>query len=242
MIQSSIPGCYEPLAALMELAEVKMSAVQRWSKFRQMPPGTSDQSSGAHCFSLALVVPILQHHLPHGTSFDQARMLRAVLVHDLGEGLLDRDVLYHDKTDAKDADEYRAWCQLIGGFDPVLQRQFKEDFLLQFCLTHYDSQSFDDDARLIMTELGAGYPNEAVAFRILEHLEYLVYGIRQYQDRDHRTIFIEVVDAQLHVLERWAERLPGFLENFWTPELSAWCRAERDKLNGQPAESEHGAS
>lgn len=238
MTTSSIPGCYRPLARHMELAEVGMSTIQRWIQFHSQPPSTSIQSSGAHCYAMTQVASILVHVLRPYVNLDEVRLKRAVEDHDMGEGLLQRDVLYHDKTDEKDAAEYASWLEHIQPFEVYgaeLIQQMKEDFLLQFCLTHEHSSAFDDEARQIMQYLKEKYPNEAVAFRVLEYMEYVLYRIRQYCDRNYEAILIEVIDTQLNKVESWGAQLPGFLENLWTPELSAWCRAERAKLNGHSA-------
>lgn len=230
-----IPGFFDPLAQDMEVVEVKMS-LPRWDSWRKQLPQISDQSVGGHSLAMARIVSIMAHRLRPYVNLDELRLKRAYEAHDMGEALLQRDVRFVSKRDLHDVEEYQAWLQHIECFRPFgdeLVRQMQEDFLLQFCLTHSNKPGFDDQARETMRHLRENFFHEAVAFRVLEFMEYLFFPTRQYRDRDGcEAIFIDVVDRQLPALEHWGAQLPGFIEHFWTRELSDWYRAERAKLNG----------
>lgn len=230
----AIPDCFKQFGALMHLAEVDMASVHRWGPFRNLPPGVTDQSSGLHSFSLALVTSSVVHDLRPHVRLDEAQLLRAILVHDLSEGILGRDVDRRRKTVVDDVAEYRAFCNFAVGFANGSMRRVREDFLLQFCLTHEAAAEFDADEHEIMAWLRTHCHHEAVAFRVLEEFEYQLYAMRQYTDRGNTAVIEAVIRNNLDNFETWAQRLPGFVETYGVAEYCAWCRAEYARLKGPP--------
>lgn len=227
---SKIPDRFRQFGELMHLAEVDMARVYRWGPFRNVEPGVSDQSSGLHSYSLALVTSeVVQDLQPH-VRLDEARLLRAVLVHDLSEGILGRDVDRRRKTSEMDAAECRAFFRFADGVSNGSFRKNQEDFLLQFCLTHGNDQHFTPEDHEIMAWLRMHCHHEAVAFRVLEEFEYQLYAVRQYIDRGNPAVLRSVVRNNLERFEAWAGQLPGFNETYEIAAYGAWCRAEVQKF------------
>ncbi len=163
-----------------------------------------------------MVAPRVERHLPR--LLDKALLYTTLGLHDLGEGALKSDVLFQDKTIERDVQEYLAFCEGYRDMHSDTLQGFKRAFLLQFALG--DTTAYPADAQQIMAILKVTHRYEALLFMGLEHWDYLLYALEQYQAPDRHLLIplIRVIVLSTPYLDQVANELPGFREKIWTDE------------------------
>lgn len=171
-----------------------------------------------HSFSMVMlgmmVAPLVGMYLRR--PLDKALLYTCLQSHDLGEGVLKSDVLFQDKTKQRDVNEYLAFCEGYKEMRPDVLREYKRAFLLQFALG--DTSAFPEEAQEIMAELERTRYYEAQLFTGLEHYDYLLYALEQYQARRLLVPLSRVIFLSTPYLDEVADKLPGFRKIIWTDE------------------------
>jgi len=164
VLQELLPTWLEPQEELL--------AVVRWSRWENKGE-VRRQNTLQHTHSiLFLAATVLPRLVEYGAVKDQALILSALLVHDHGEGILKRDVLYDNKTIGGDVDEYKAFVRRNERLPTKSWNALHRAFLLQFA--HKDPEdilAFPLEAQVILEGLEEDHAGDALIFSALEHLD-----------------------------------------------------------------------
>ena len=227
-------------------AQVGLGAVLRFEKYAEMSreafgQGLRSHTSLEHSHSVTLLARIMVHRCrPYlAAPFDEMLLTDAVLVHDHGEGYIGEDTAYLDKNAEKDLAEYLAFCQAYESLGSIWTHLHRA-FLLQFALKN--PSNFPFDARIIMAELASVNYMEARMFQAVERFDYLLYPYEHYERDGNPWPLVWTLRNQAKHLDRLAAEtpeeggLPGFRQEFWTPEISSWWRRWLEQFEGQHIE------
>lgn len=201
--------------------QIGLPKVIRWDGYVQDAEhgGARAQDTLAHSYSLTVLGLMLMEQLP--LPIDKHLMATSFLVHDHGEGELGRDILYAQKTEQGDLDEYSAFQKrfsVLGDVYPFFERAF----LIQFALKA--PTSFPPDAQRVMSTLAERNKTECLFFDAVERFDYLLYALEQYEERGNTKILVHVLRKQLPHLSRLVGVLPAF-SSIWTPDTESLCKA-----------------
>lgn len=213
--------------------QISLPGVIRWSKYSntEKDGGARVQNSLQHSYSLTILGRVITHKLKPYVSIDESLLMTALLVHDHGEGEIQKDTLYIDKTVKGDVDEYIAFQKRYGSLGVDLYAEFERAFLLQFALK--DSSAFPVSARDIMKDISSQNRNECLMFDGVERIDYLLYAVEQYMDRSNEKILVQTLRHQVSHLDRLAGELTGFGEAIWTQDLRKSLQDFLGRYEGQ---------
>jgi len=221
MPREQLLGLWKDERDVWKSGQVGLPQVIRWDGYVQDTEhgGARAQDTLAHSYSLTVLGLMLMEQLP--LAIDKHLMTTSFLVHDHGEGELGRDILYAQKTEQGDLDEYSAFQKrfsVLGDVYPFFERAF----LIQFALKA--PKSFPPDAQRVMRMLVRENETECLFFDAIERFDYLLYALEQYEERGNTKILVHVLRKQLPHLRRLADVLPAF-SNVWTPNTESLCKA-----------------
>lgn len=203
--------------------QIIFKGVYRWSRLSE---GVRRQDVLQHSYSIAILSRIIIEKLKNHLDLDNDLMTIAFLVHDHGEGELKRDICQGSKNkdgNNDDLQEYFAFVKRYKKLDPKIFHVFHRAFLLQFCLK--DSTGFPEEAINIMDELVTINYFEALTFRAVELMEYILYSMEQDKKGNRPGLLLEVYNSIFPELEEIINKLPGFSDEIWTKEVSAFFEA-----------------
>lgn len=217
---------WSDLRDVWKSGQTQLPQVVRWSKdlADTAHGGARRQDTLAHSYSLTLLGLILLDTLKDHVSLDAHLVTTSFLVHDHGEGELSRDVLYDQKTEQGDLDEYVAFknrFEALGTAYPF----FEQAFLLQFA--RKSPPSFPADAQHVMQELLAAKHAECLFFDVVERFDYVLYALEQYVERNNEHILARVLTRQMPHLRTLAQEFPGF-DTVWTPDIESMLQTFKD--------------
>ncbi len=213
-----LPKSHQPLFDVWLSGQVMLKDVLRWKAWVNVQ-GTRPQSTLQHTYALIMLTINFVDRLQPFVKLNLELLIRAVAIHDHGEGELHRDVLLKDKTDHQDLQEYLAFVERykdLPGFP-----KFRTAFLLQFAEKR--PANFPPIALETFKSLINHCPREIAAFQALENLDYLLYAVEQRLIMDNRDCLAQVLLNARPILDRLSPQLPGLKSTFWTPEFIAWC-------------------
>lgn len=206
------PGISETLQG----AQTILTGVYRWSKYADT--GIRRQDDLQHSYSITLLASIFINMLNwYNPLVDQALVLNAFLVHDYGEGLLDRGICLTDKVKNDDLDEYNAFVGKCSALDKKAFEQLHKAYLLQYAIE--ERPDFPSEGQEIINSLRATRMIEILIFRAVETWEYILYALEQHNN-GHQTILAEVMGNAKQRLVFLSDNLPGFKEVIWTREIA----------------------
>lgn len=198
-------------------SQTDLNDVIRWSHCLDDENKMRRQSTMAHTVSVCLVIQVAIMLLKkHNPDLDVALLQRAFQFHDISEGLLKRDIMYHHKVDNDDVNEFFAFEEQISGLPTDIRYQLIEAFLLQFA--EKNSEAFPERARHIMTKLWDEKRIECLCFAALESWEYHFYAHEMEESESHEYLLTWVLRKQTHRLQEYAKSIPGFREEIFTLE------------------------
>ncbi len=207
--------------------------IVRWGAYGVNNPELFSQSNLHHISStVSLMVFYITKLFPYAPYMDPMLLLMANILHEDGEMLLRKDVLFDQKTDACDHAEFKTFFKSIGSdpSDPRLQ-----PFLLQFVTKSEIVMTWDDPAPSIMMELIKHYQYEGKVFNALERMDYLYYALGfGYQTAGDVVITNHVLRNQVPKLDEYAQSIRGFAKEVWTPELSVWSHQFMENFRDMP--------
>lgn len=226
---------WHSLLAVWKSGQVGLPRVQRWSKYMEDAECgvTRPQDSLQHSYSLVtLGIIFLQRIRPHLPHLDAEMLLTALHVHDHSEAELGMDILYVDKTEAGDLNEYHAFVKRFAGLcDSPTFRHFHRAFLLQFA--RKNPAIFPPKAQAEMAYLRRHFLREIIAFEAVERWDYLLFPLEQYMATGNAKMLVQVLRNHAGHLSRIAIELPGFGETIWTPEIRMECAAILGAYDGK---------
>ncbi|MDD4819102.1 MAG: hypothetical protein PHH27_02910 [Candidatus Colwellbacteria bacterium] len=208
---------------IMLTAQIIFLGVYRWSRLGK---GVRRQNVLQHSYSITILARIIIEKLSYYLELDKDLLLTAFLVHDHGEGELKRDVCAGDKNKAGNDDdlrEYFAFVKCYEKLEPKMFQVFHRAFLLQFCLK--DHTGFPREAVKIMESLEFESHFDALTFRAIELVEYLLYAMEQDKKGNRPDLLAEIYEQCLPEIEEISGKLPGFESEIWTAEVSAFFEA-----------------
>ncbi len=234
------------IAEIMRKIETRLSAVPRWYRFRNPAPKDEQekfdsamaQASGVeklsnirlqtslqHSFSLVFFATVfLERIKPYlemfGHIVDEKLFYLCASLHDIGEGELKRDISWKIKNSSNDLDEYLAFKKLMGGLPnfSLLRRAF----LLQFAHSELKGLPPEDAEDHSLLANGARRV-DGLVFEAMEGWAYLIYQLEQCQSYGNSSALKVFIEDHVEAYDKMADRLPGFKEKFWTPEIRKWC-------------------
>src|SRR3989344_4109748 len=133
-----LPTSIQGLVATWSRPQQSLRKVIRWGKY--VKRGARRQDTLQHSYSFALLALCLFPRLRTHVSFDEHLVLKAILLHDIGEGEVKADTLYIDKNHDGDIAECTAFLDQFGD---SFGREGRDAFLLQFApkagrMAHYE--------------------------------------------------------------------------------------------------------
>jgi 5'-deoxynucleotidase YfbR-like HD superfamily hydrolase len=201
-----------------------LPGILRWSRFYDH--GNRKQDGLQHAVSITFLgMMVLDRIASSQKNLDTALILSALPIHDLGEGLLRRDIPWPDKGPAHDVAEYEAFMALVRESGRE-EREMRDRFLLQFALKGTEHRAnFPPDARAALEYLAEGFRAEAQIFEAIEYLDHMFYIAEQIESGGRLAeIFAGEIHTVIDVLSYYANEIPGF-DTVWSPELDAWARS-----------------
>jgi 5'-deoxynucleotidase YfbR-like HD superfamily hydrolase len=200
-------------------------AVLRWQSYSGLNGGIRDQNLLQHSYSIAMLGSYVVEKLrPFYPNLDLGFILKALLIHDIGEALLKRDVPYTEKSPMDDVDEYVAVKKALGGLPAELRAMYLEAFLLQFCLDTDKYRLFDEDAQETMRLLAATKQWESRVFSLIEHVDYLMFMVETYKAGNDYLLYHVLESTELGAWEGFRETIPRVEELVLGVETIAWFK------------------
>ncbi len=197
----------------------KFPKIIRWSSSIEQPGGEilRRQTCTKHVLSVEFTARFVIDVYTNLTKvmIDREFLLDAFHFHDYGEPLKGRDVVATIKKDTDDRDEYLAFMDFIKDLPEPILLNYQRAFLLQFCLD--DPDCFPDEAREIMAELKKEKYQEAILFKFIENLDYLLYAIEQYQEQGYTPILISVLTNTKPNFDFCKKANPELFQIFFDP-------------------------
>lgn len=207
--------------------------VTRWNGWREENPELHLQNLFQHQLSfLHLVNIMLMRVRACGGQLDEALVLRSVLVHDVAETIIRRDMAAPQKKGVNDLQEYLAFKEHFQGLGDIEWRELQENFLLQTAIKN--DPCFPDDARDVMSWLMRNHRQEAYFFYGMEGLDYLHTAYRGTCEDGIDHMIYEIANGHLGRLEEVSRQVVGFSEGVWTAEVQAYFAEKAAAFRANP--------
>ena len=213
MKKHPLPLPTRELVATWSRPQQSLSKVIRWKKY--VKRGSRPQDTLQHSYSFALFALCLFPRLRAYVSFDETLILKAVLLHDIGEGEINADMLYIDKSHNGDVAECAAFLNRFGN---SFGEEGREAFLLQFATKAAHMAHYQDELYHLLGRRQV----ESLVFEAIERFDYLLYALEQWIERKKVKILVQVLRNQVPHFDRLCLKLPGFREELWTSDLEKW--------------------
>ncbi len=214
-----LPVLIQELVATWSRPQQSLRKVIRWGKY--VKRGSRRQDTLQHSYSFALFALCLFPRLRMHVSFDEHLVLKAILLHDIGEGEVKGDTLYVDKNHEGDIAECAAF---LNRFGDSFGREGREAFLLQFAPKAARMAHYEEELKILFERRSI----ESLVFEAVERFDYLLYALEQWVERRQVKILVQVLRNQAQHFNRLSLELPGFRKELWTLELEEWSH---DLLN-----------
>ena len=211
--------------------------IQRWKNYRENDPEIMYQDGLMHTLSQLWTYLEIHDSLTQkgeAENIDLSLMIKALLLHDVGEPLRKFEKLYYDKSWEDDVAEYNLFVEFIDnlGFELDTKKQLVKAFLLQFCLCsktleqNPDLHHFPEEAQTVIQNLIRFHYKEAIVFMFTENIDYWRYTVSMYRITGHMNAFKSVCVSNVEPLDMLVKKLPA-LSKTWTPEMSALAKQFR---------------
>lgn len=224
-----IDPLWPDITFVMRTTQQLLPRTQRWSKY-VVEGYARPQNDLQHSYSILILVwdVLSRNEGKSSIELDIPLLLQAFYIHDLGEALSGRDVLYIDRQAEQEVEEYVRFCEHMRHLDPKTFAAFERAFLLQFCLRSSDVlEAFSLHAQEIMSSLAETRRNESLLFNAIERWDYVIYAFEQYEIYGNLKILIQTLRHQMPHLERLTEELssavPIFGDEIWTAMIRDRC-------------------
>ena len=200
-----------------EIIQTGLSKVERWQAFAKTnhlrPQSVLEHSVGL-VFLTDYVVDKMNGSL--AGKINKELLMKAGILHDVPEGIIQEDVSRSEKTSKQDAKEFAAFADFIASkYDQPNLESLEKIYLLQFCLG--DISAFPKPKQELMHQIAKDYYLEALMFRVVENLDYLLYAEEQWVrfGDSSRNLISEVATIVVPVVEELVPKIPG-LDTLWT--------------------------
>lgn len=205
-----------------------------WTRLQILPPqiirwakhgkgGTRRQDDLQHQYAMEFLADVMiEWFEPYLTKIDELLVLRAVRIHDHGEGERGIDVYYADHTSADDVAEWEAVRKAMSKLPVRLSGKYERAFLLQF-VRGKTREAFSEKPRKIIEELARTRRNEAMLYDAIEVVDYILFGVEEYRVRGKRDVLRDVIGNVLPRIKNLRATLPGF-DELWLGGLGEKCQ------------------
>ena len=189
---------------------VEMEKVTRWGKYFERG-GCRKENTLQHSYKTSLLATIiLENEKKYQTDFDPYIVLKATVLHDLGE-IEEGDTEYVFKTIQGDRREREFFGKLI----KPLGQEIGEGLQKAYDIQTIGKKGFEE----ITGNMGEKYKKEALLFETIERYGYIIFAYRQYRRDGKEEILVQTLRNQHKKLKLLSERLPGFKEMFYTQRM-----------------------
>ncbi|MBL7058547.1 hypothetical protein ISS03_04365 [Patescibacteria group bacterium] len=208
-------GIWKEELRIWSQGQISMESVCRWSRFERT--GIRRQTNLAHTHGLTTLGIILLEKLKPHIQIDDLLVIEALHIHDISEGILQRDISALAKVSQHDLEEYEAFEREFSILEEAVYNRLRKAFLLQFVLKDYSW--LPPNIQSLVCVLKESYYMEAKVLRSLELWDYFMFGLEQYSLRKNPDILVSVVKTNIVELSNIANQIPGFCEEVWTKEV-----------------------
>lgn len=216
----ALPAAIQNLVHVWARPQYTLPKVIRWKKYVRR--GSRRQNTLEHSYSIALFALWWFPHLRQYVTLNEELVLKALLVHDIGEGEVGADTLYIDKSHDGDLAECAAFFERFGD---AVGEEGREAYLLQFATKADQMPRYRGE----LQRLAIRYPTEILVFQAIEKFDYVLYALEQFLLRKQVKILVQTLRHQMWFFDRLAEELPGFRATLWTPDFATWCESLLDR-------------
>lgn len=216
-----IPQQWQSLVDVWRSGQVALPAVKRWGAFDTASHGgIRQQDLLQHCYSFAVAGRLILHALRSYVTLDESLLLTSFLLHCQGVGELGQDTPYPGKSEWSDLREHAAFTDRFSKLPKNLFDDLHRAYLLQFAGQNFER--FPDETKKVMEDLRQHRPMEILAFEAAERWDFVLYAAEQFRDRGNDVILSTVLQTHGPRLDELVEKLPGFGQEIWTPEIRKW--------------------
>ncbi|MEO5928153.1 MAG: hypothetical protein ABIO72_05515 [Patescibacteria group bacterium] len=222
------------LAALSATIERDLGKVRRWKNFQGR-----EQTTLAHTATVQIIgMAVMSAERKHGKKvpFDEAFVMRALTVHDLGETIYapqGQDTLYADKSHDKDLAELDQFIAYIMPFPEYMRDEWLTAYLLQH-VSKRDKFSAQHRARL--DELAAFHANEVALFELIERIDYVLYAYHECRTNGNMRIMVHVLRNQHARIFELTRTFKGVAAEIYTVNFRMWADTLLRKHDGKQEE------
>ncbi len=209
---------------LWELIQINHQKIIRWGTFLENDSNLRHQNNLQHIVSITHVSTWICFELEEYIFFDSGLILSAINIHEHGEALLKRDIIYDEKNKnpLDDVFEYEKVNEIfynIFGNNQILYKKMQKSFLLQFVTQENKWKNFSHEAQKILFNLKEKKYIEGKIFNAIERYEYIYYCLEK-NSTNNKKLLLNVLGNQVKYLDKYASGdIPGF-DNIWTKEMS----------------------
>ncbi len=208
---------------LWEKLQINHQNIIRWGTFLEGNSSLRKQNNLQHIVSFVHVATWICFELEEYIPFDTGLVLSAANIHEHGEAILKRDIVYDEKKNdiSEDVLEYinvdKEFIRIFGK-GSSLYKKMQKAFLLQFATKDENFINFPNEARNILKYLKDNFLIEAKIFNAIERYEYFYYCFES-NSKHNKKILRNVLNNQKTYLDRYVKEIPGFYK-IWTSDHS----------------------
>lgn len=219
-------NAYRSLREFWTHMQVDLAGVVRFASHNKRNPALRRQTTDVHTLGyLTLLVWGLEQIDRYIPGLKSGLVLKSATLHDSSEGTPEIGDIEHPlKTDEGDVKEYLAFYHRIEHFTPIARQGMLEAFLLQYADVR-GPEGFPDEAAEIIRMHQRLHPFEARFLSAMERFDYLFPGLEAYQVHGDVYLLLSVLRRHTPHLQRYAETIPGFGKEIWTPDLDRQAQA-----------------
>jgi len=207
--------------------------VIRWEEYWKNNPNLLRQTNLHHVGSLMPTAHFVVAHLrAENPTMDVELILDTALCHEHGEGIIGKDALYHNKTDAGDLEETLAFRRFNVG-DSYYRNRMMKAFLLQYATKKENGFGGHDKIVTELQVLREKNSFEAAVFNAIEKLDYFWYAKMGYEECADVVILTHTLRNQFERLEYYSSNIRGF-DRFWDEETSKTASSFLEKYQDIP--------
>lgn len=208
-----------PMLSVWLLCQTELSKVVRWKHYlkRGRPWKVRKQTSTQHALSIGRIGDMVCHYVSTNVNLDESLLKTAFGIHDDGEGITRRDVIYRNKSQVTDLEEYNGFVELYSKLEPSLYRMFQKAFLIQYAIKC--PSNFPVDAKAIMMLLRKNNYAECMVFDFVERLDYVYYVWEQYLFEGDEEALTQVLRNQVLKINELVTKTNIGLDLIWTAEV-----------------------
>lgn len=209
-------------AIALRIIRSDLSRVRQWSQHFNVPSQTALEATGW----IPMVAPLVLDTLRADGSLVDTELVRNALSYGFtGEALYAKqgaDVPYAMRTPETTLAEYLKARDLVSRFPEDCRPWIRRAILLRFASTD-DTSRFPEEAQGTLADLRRCKDHEIRAFRLIQHLVYLIYALAEYEIQGNIRTLIECLKNVHAKLSNDARFFPAFSSRLYPPTFREWA-------------------